>query len=395
MRILMLDNEFPPLGGGMGTVNAALFKRYASLPDLEIDLITAALGGQREQVRFAPQITIYKVPVWNQNIHHSTNRELMLYSAQALPLALRLHRHRPYDLCLAWSAVPAGGVALALRQATGLPYAVWVSGPDIPGFEQRYARLYPVLRPAIDQIWRGSAAVVAKCQEEIEMIHAVNPRVEVQLIPNGVDLELFQPGPPIPDDGPLVVICAARLIERKGQHHLIEAARLLADQGLDVRIRLVGTGDSLPDYQALAERLGVIGRVEFVGYVPREQIPQHYAAAHAFALPSFNEGLSLSALEAAACGLPLVLTRTGGTDDLVEEGVNGLTFDWADVPALAAHLARLATDRALARQMGAASHLRAQRFGWPAIAQQFLDLFDATAGPQAARPLPPQPRRSV
>lgn len=395
MRILMLDNEFPPLGGGMGTVNAALFKRYATLPDLEIDLITAALGGRREQVRYAPQITIYKVPVWNQNIHHSTNRELMLYSAQALPLALRLHRQRPYDLCLAWSAVPAGGVALALRWATGLRYAVWVSGPDIPGFEQRYARLYPLLRPAIDRIWRGSAAVVAKCQEEISMIHAVNPRVAVQLIPNGVDLELFQPGPPIPDDGPFVVICAARLIERKGQHHLIEAARMLVDQGLDVRVRLVGTGDSLAEYQALAARLGVTAQIEFVGYVPREQIPQHYAAAHAFALPSFNEGLSLSALEAMACGLPLVLTRTGGTADLVEEGSNGLTFDWADVPTLAAHLGRLATDRALARQMGAASQERAQRFGWPMISQQFLDLFRATAAQPAAATLPDQPRSTV
>jgi len=62
--------------------------------------------------------------------------------------------------------------------------------------------------------------------------------------------------------------------------------------------------------------------------VPREEIPRHYAAAHVFSLPSFNEGMSLAALEAMGAGLPLVLTHTGGTDELVEEGVNGFTHDW-------------------------------------------------------------------
>jgi phosphatidyl-myo-inositol dimannoside synthase len=376
MRILMLDNEFPPLGGGMGTANEALLRIWAERSDLEIDLITSALGFRRDSRRFAPRIQIFGVPVNNQNIHHSTNRELLAYAAQALPLARRLHAARPYDLCLAWSAVPAGGVALALRRQAGLRYLVWVSGPDIPGFERRYRLLYPLLKPAIKAIWRGAASVIAKCAEEITMIHAVDPTVDVDLIPNGVDLEAFRPGVPSAGAGPLRVICSARLIERKGQHHLIEAVHRLATEGVDLRLELVGTGDALAALEAQARRLKVADRVEFVGYVPREAIPQRYAAADVFVLPSFNEGLSLAALEAAATALPLVLSRTGGTADLVEEGVNGLTFDWADVGTLAAHLRRLAADRALARRMGEASRLRAQRFGWRAIAGQFEMLFE-------------------
>lgn len=173
MRILMLDNEFPPLGGGMGTANEALLRRYAGRPDLEIDLVTSALGSKPEREQFAEQIRILKVPVRNRNIHHSTNRELLAYAARALPLALKLHRRQPYDFCLAWSVVPAGGVALALRRLSGLPYMVWVSGPDIPGFEQRYRRIYPLLTPAIRAVWHGATPVIAKCAEEIEMIHGL------------------------------------------------------------------------------------------------------------------------------------------------------------------------------------------------------------------------------
>src|SRR5690606_1872320 len=114
MRILMLDNEFPPLGGGMGTVNQALLQCYSCTPELQIDLITSALGGKREVEQFAEHIRIIKVPVWNRNIHHCTFRELLLFAAQALGVSLKYHRARPYDLCLAWSTVPAGAVALAL-----------------------------------------------------------------------------------------------------------------------------------------------------------------------------------------------------------------------------------------------------------------------------------------
>ena len=115
MRILMLNNEFPPLRGGTGTVNRTLLQRFAGPPWLEIDLITSALGRRTEDSQFAERIRITKVPVSNRNIHHSSNRELLTCAARALSQSRRQHRARPYDFCFAWSAVPAGGVALARR----------------------------------------------------------------------------------------------------------------------------------------------------------------------------------------------------------------------------------------------------------------------------------------
>ncbi|MBI1877048.1 MAG: glycosyltransferase [Chloroflexi bacterium] len=297
-----------------------------------------------------------------------------MYAAQALPLALRQHRRYPYDFCFAWSTVPAGGVALALSQLIALPYLVWVSGPDIPGFERRYRLLYPVLSPLICTIWRQAAIVVAKCQDEIDMIHAVDHSLAITLIPNGVNLTQFKPGPGIPDNGPFHVLCSARLIERKGQHHLIEATKRLTDEGIEIILSLVGTGDSHKDYQTLARKLGVEKQVRFLGYVPRQDIANYYTEAHVFALPSYNEGMSLATLEAMAAGLPIIVTH-GGTAELVEEKVNGLTFEWADVDTLTAHLRCLATNRDLARHMGAASYACAVQFSWDTIAERYLELF--------------------
>ena len=385
MHILMLNNEFPPLGGGTGTVNRAILLRLAEVPGLTLDLVTAALGRRPEQAQFAERVRIFKVPVRNQNLHHSSNRELLTYAALALPAALRLHRATPYDLVFAWSAVPAGGVALALRRLTGLPYLVRVCGPDIPGFEQRYGPLYPVLTPVIKAIWHGASRLVAKCQGEAAMMLAVTPGLAIELVPNGVELAAFTPAP-ITDDGPLRLLCVARLIERKGQHHLIAAVRRLLVEGHAVQLELVGEGDARQANEALARRLGVAPQVTFAGYVPREQIAAHYAAAHLFVLPSYNEGMSVATLEAMAAGLPTVVTRTGGAEELVAEGVTGHIIPWADVDALTDHLRRFAANRALARQMGAAARTRAHSFTWEVATARYLTLFAELVPPTGQRP---------
>jgi glycosyltransferase involved in cell wall biosynthesis len=375
MRLLMLNNEYPPLGGGTATVNQEILSRLAAVPGLEIDLVTSSPDTRRHEERIWERVRIIRVPVRIRNLHHASNRELVRYARKALPVAIALHREQAYDLCFAWSAVPAGGVALALRRLAGLPYLVRVCGPDIPGFERRYRALYPLITPLIRMIWRGASVVVAKCEGEADMIRVVDARVGIELVPNGVDIDRFRAGEPIPDDGALRMLCVGRLIERKGQRHLIRAVKRLLDDGVEVTLELVGTGDAQPAYEALVRELGLKNDVRFSGYVPREDMAKTYARAHVFVLPSYNEGMSVATLEAIAAGLPVIVSRTGGAEELVAEGENGFAFGWGDVDALAAHLRRMALDRPLARKMGAASRVRAERFSWDAAVNRYVTLF--------------------
>jgi glycosyltransferase involved in cell wall biosynthesis len=371
----MLNNEFPPLGGGTGTVNQALLQRFKAVDDLEVDLITSALGRKREEERLGPRVRLIKVPVNNANIHHSSARELLTYAWLGLREARRMHLAQPYDLCFAWSTVPAGWIAWRINKAARLPYLVRVGGPDIPGFERRYAALYPFLTPVIRAVWRRAAVVIAKCKGEAAMIRACDPGARIELIPNGVDLATFSAKGVAAEYGPLRLLCVGRLIGRKGQPCLFRAVQQVAAAGLDVRLELVGTGDAEQDYRGQVAALGLTERVAFAGYVPREEIPARYAAAHVFVLPSENEGMSVSTLEAMAAGLPVVVTRTGGTEELVEEGVNGLIFESGDTEALAKHLMHLAGDRALVRTMGQAARATAGRFRWETAAQRYLQVF--------------------
>jgi phosphatidylinositol alpha-1,6-mannosyltransferase len=376
MRILMLNNEFPPLGGGTGTVNQALLQRMARMPELEIDLITSALGAEPEESQFAEKIRIFKVPVKNRIIHHSSIRELIRYALRALLLARSLQRKRPYDFCFAWSTVPAGWVARFLRKMEGLPYLVRITGPDIPGFEQRYRFIYPLLKPIILSIWRKAEVVVAKCAGETNLIRSLDGHIKITVIPNGVDPTAFEPPPSIPQEGPIRLLCVGRLIRRKGQDHLIRAVKRLVEEGYDVSLDLIGLGDEEKAYQELARGLQIENRVRFGGYVPREEIAARYHSSHIFVLPSYNEGMSVATLEAMAAGLAVLVTRTGGTPELLEEGVNGFSFAWGDVEALTNHLRHLVTHREIISEMGVASRKRAAAFSWEAASSDYRALFE-------------------
>lgn len=375
MRILMLDNEFPPLGGGTGVVNYHLLEEFARHPDVWVDLVTSSrTRGSYEQEQFAERIAIYKVPVDNRNIHHSTNVELLRYSGRGLRLSYDLARRKRYDLSFAFAGVPAGAMSYALRLLTGLPYIVSLQGPDVPGFEARYNTIYPFLKPILRQVWADAAYVTAISEAHRDLAHQLMPQLPIPIIYNGVDDRSFTPRASRPE-GPITMICVGRLIERKGQHHLLQAfAQLRARHAEPLRLSFVGTGDAEDRLKGLAASLGIADDVTFHGFVAREAMPAIYHAADLFVLPSQSEGMSIALLEAMAAGLPVVVSDTGGTSELVRADQNGQIVPWADVPALVAALERMLTLRDRWGAMGAASRATALRFRWEAVAQEYLDL---------------------
>lgn len=380
MRLLMLDNEYPPLGGGTGVVNYHLLTEFSRMSDrtIEVDLVTSSRTRSTvEYEEITPAIRLHKVPVDNRNIHHSTNVELLRYAARGYRYARRLVRQQPYDLAFAFAGVPAGGIALGLRITAGLPYIVSLQGPDVPGFEDRYRLVYRVLTPFIRQVWRHAVAVLAISQRHRALAWQTTAQLPIDIIYNGVDLAQFTPidhATRLPG-APVRILCAARLIERKGQHHLLDAAQRLRQRGMDnFQVIFAGTGDFEPALRRQADENGLATQVQFLGFVPRTAMPDVYAQADIFCLPSFNEGMSMALLEAMASGLPVVVTETGGVDELIDG--NGLVVPWADPGRLADSLAALIGAPEQRAILGERGRIIATRFTWPEIARQYLAIFD-------------------
>jgi glycosyltransferase involved in cell wall biosynthesis len=369
----MLANEFPPLGGGTGIVNQYLLEGMSGYRDLWVDLVTSARGRTYETQPFAERIHLYKVPVRNRNIHHATNRELLTYTWRSLLFCRHLMRRQKYDLSFSFSAVPAGMISLLLRQLTGLPYLVSLQGPDVPGFEARYRYLYPFLTPVLKTIWNRAHIVTATSSGHRRLAQRTMPPLAIDVVHNGVDATAFRPVHK-PPTNVFHILCVGRLIERKGQTHLLQSLAALRKRSQDVHLTLVGTGDSEPQLRQQASALGLNGAVTFAGVVPARDMPATYQRADVFALPSHNEGMSIALLEALACGLPVVVTETGGTEELVRDGINGHVVPWSDVAALTEALISLQTQRELRCRMGAANRTVAEQFTVQKATERYVEL---------------------
>jgi glycosyltransferase involved in cell wall biosynthesis len=209
---------------------------------------------------------------------------------------------------------------------------------------------------------------------------------KVEVIHCGVDPTAFGPVDR-PTEGPLRIVAVGTLHEVKGQAHLIEACRLLAERGVAFTCRFIGEG---PDRAALAariERYGLGDRVELVGQMTSEGVAAELAAADVLVAPSVptrsgkREGIPVVLMEAMATGLPVVASRLSGIPELVTDGVDGLLVPPADDAALTEALARLAADPRLRASLGAAGRATVMRdFDVDRNAAALAARFAASAG---------------
>ena len=220
------------------------------------------------------------------------------------------------------------------------------------------------------------------------------PPERVHQLTPGVDRALFAPGqrhaaraaiglPPGP-----VLLFVGRLQPLKGAELAVEtlaATRASTPAGRDAQLVIVG-GPSGPDGDAtlarlrsMTEELGVAGCVRFVDPLPHHLLSTYYRAADVCLVPSRSESFGLVALEAAACGTPVVASDVGGLRDNVDEGRTGYLVAGRDSDAYARRVSDILSDPLLALRLGDAGSQRAERFSWPASAAAALDALDAAA----------------
>ena len=176
-----------------------------------------------------------------------------------------------------------------------------------------------------------AAAIYCQTPDECRQVERYGVRPLLQ--PNGCDTSFFRP-PDQPVERTRTILTVARLTDKqKRTSDLIRALPLLdASWTLDV----IGTGPDRAMLEALADQLGVRGRVRFAGFQGRAEVRDAFRRCGVYAMPSSNEGFCVAMLEAMGCGASVVATRIRAFDGLIRDGHSGLLVGVSDVPALAA-----------------------------------------------------------
>ncbi len=221
------------------------------------------------------------------------------------------------------------------------------------------------------------------CKQQVLHYYGV-PEDRIEVIYNGVDLNRFNPGVRNTyrttirtrlgaDDATRVMLFVSRNFKRKGLRQLIESLALLKAHKERLLLVVLGRGNPLP-YQRLASQLGVADHIRFAGAHPAAE--EYYAASDFLILPTLYDPFSNVCLEALACGLPVITTRSNGASEVIRDGVNGFVLEDANRrEAMAETISRMMRE-GVCETMGEQAAATARRYALEENLQQTLALYD-------------------
>lgn len=370
MRLLLLNYEFPPFGGG---ASAATFHMARELVTQghDVHVLTSGDPGMLPE-EIVDGIRIHRVWSLRRGVQDAGligAATYLLFAAGRLRSLTLAHN---FDCAHFFFALPTGALAPLWVRWTGRPYIVSLRGSDVPGYDggRVLAGLHRLLRRSTRGILRGASRVVANSVSLCNLARQSFPETPISVITNGVCTATFRPDSNYrPNDAPQL-LCVARLVSRKGLDDLIEA---MAQPGLPAcELKIVGEGRLQTQLETLARTLAVDDRIQFAGRLHGEALSRCYQSADCFVLPSLAESFSMSLLEAMASGLPVVAARTGGIPELVDDGVNGRLVMSGNAQALADGLAWMLGSTHRMRRIGQANRQKiCARYTWAGIVQAY------------------------
>jgi glycosyltransferase involved in cell wall biosynthesis len=301
----------------------------------------------------------------------------LLLMSSAIRAIAREHRWRRFDVIHGMWADEPGLIAVRAARQLGVPAVVSVMGGEFVGLRDiaygaqlsRFGR-YAIRRAIAAAAWRTAGSQYASAHLRA---HIPEPGDRCSVVPLGVDLGIFRPNG-LADSGDAAILHVASLTAVKDQQTLLRAFAIVSAARTDVELRIVGDGPLHRDLENSVASLGLSGRVVFAGERPRDELPMWYRAAAVCALSSRHESQSVVALEAAACGVPVVGTAVG---ILPEMDSACATVTIGDHAALADRLLTVLDDSGLHRRMAHCARMQAERlYSIDRSAESFLDIYN-------------------
>lgn len=370
MRILVVIYEFPPIGGGGGMVARDISLGLARRGH-EIRVLTAHYQGLARQEELNG-VQVLRVPSARQSAYQAGLVSMSGFVLAGVWAGRRLLRQWRPDLMHVHFAVPSGPVAWMLSRISGIPYVLTAHLGDVPeGVPEKTGRWFRWVYPFTPPIWRDAARVAAVSEYTRQLALKHYP-VDVQVIPNGVDLSELDLGTIRVNDPPWIVF-AGRFAPQKNPLQLV---RTLAElRHLPWRCLMMGDGPLRPEVERAIQNAGLQERFTLPGWVSPEEVLEGFRKADILFMPSLSEGLPVVGVRALALGLAVVAGRVGGFLDLVDVGENGYLIDPENPGGYAQALQELLTSPTHLQSFRCASRRKAQQFDVERVIEAYETLF--------------------
>ncbi len=366
MHILVLNYEFPPVGGGGGRVAEDICRELANMGH-EIRVQTAHLKGL-PKIESRNGFTIYRSPSLRRRADTCTIPEMVAFILLNISPTLRHIREFKPDVIHVHFAVPTGFIAWAIHHLTKIPYVLTTHLGDIPGaVPEQTDRYFYFIKPFTVRIWKD-AACVTTVSESNRQLASKSYDVQIQVIPNGIKLKENDGKPPDIHQIPRLVF-AGRFNPQKNLLFLVDILKEIAD--LNWEMDMLGDG---PLFNTVKEKLIALNlqdRVHLRGWICPDSVESIMNESDILLLPSISEGMSVVGVQALSHGLAILGSNIGGITDVVENGINGYLCPVNDLDAFSKSLRIMLSSGESLRKMKMASKFKANEFDLNQIVQSY------------------------
>jgi glycosyltransferase involved in cell wall biosynthesis len=376
MRVLLLNYEFPPLGGGAGRAMQSMAHQLAAMGH-EIDIVTSHTKfTYKESVECG--VKIFAVPSFRNGIHDCGIKGVFIYLFFAYFKILKLFRSNNYDIIHYFFSLPTAFISLLPGKHRKIPYVVSLRGSDVPNYDvynKKLKILHSLTLPLTRVIWSRAKSVIAVTKSLEHIAAQTSPFQRIEVIPNGIDSTIFtRLSYPDKNDREFKLITVSRLIERKGIQHILKALAETGDKS--IRLVIIGEGNYENELLKICKNLKLTDVVTFLGFRMRDTLPEYFSKSDVFILPSLAEAFGNVIAEAMACGLPIISTKEGGIVDLVEHE-NGILVEPGNISQIKAAIIKMKSDLEMRKCMSNANHLKmAENFNWEKITLSYIHLYE-------------------
>jgi glycosyltransferase involved in cell wall biosynthesis len=370
MRILVLNHEFPPIGGGGGRAAEDICRGMARKGH-DILVLTSHLKGlSHQETRDGCQIV--RISSLRTQPFRAGFLTMAAYVLAGLWVGSRFIRLFRPDVIHVHFAVPAGALAWMLSRLSGIPYVLTVHLGDVPGgVTEKTGGWFRWVYPFTRVIWRD-ASHIAAVSEFTRGLALQKYDEEIQVIPNGVDVTALRPEHICLNDPPRIVF-AGRFMPQKDPLQVVRTLNEL--RNLRWQCVMIGDGPLMPAVKQAVQEFGLNERFQFTGWVSGKEVLNWFDQSDILFMPSLSEGLPVVGVEALAKGLAIVASRVGGFVDLVEIDKNGYLIPEGDAAQFSAPLRELLTDEDRLLSFRHASLEKAKWFDINQIVEQYEQIF--------------------
>lgn len=369
-KLLVLNYEFPPLGGGASPVSYEIAERLSETGDFDIDVVTMGYKDLPKYEEINSNFRIHRVKCLRSKKELCHPWEQATYLISGWFKCKELLLKNKYDICHCHFIIPTGVLAMKLKKKFGLPYIITSHGSDVPGFNtDRFKFFHKFTGPLLKKISKEAKNIISPSLYLKDLILkniSILNKEKVITIPNGISIDKF-----VPQEKKEYIFSSGRLLARKGFQYLIQA---VSDKDIGYEVHIAGDGPMMVELKKLAEKSKT--KIFFHGWLDNngKEYKNILEQAAIYVLASEKENASIALLEAMSAGCAVITTNVSGCPETI--GNAGLLINSRDANDLKIKLNTIVNDENNLIELQTKAQDRVKNiYDWNIVLKEYIKVY--------------------